>query len=234
MLQGETVAVKKLKVANAALGQTEMFIQRIQLTNRLESPYIVKIIGAAWFQPYDIMCIMEWMDGGDLRAKFSARTSATFRWHDKYDCIYHILQALAYLHSINLIHNDLKSRNILLDSTKLAKLMDVSTSQNFVGISVTTGVGTVRWMPPEAIHDRGHTSAVDIYSFGINLSEIDCHLVPFEDKVNPVTGEPLSELDIIMSLLRGTLQPTFTKQCPEWVHSMAMQCISYNPSDRQR
>ncbi|CAK4353544.1 unnamed protein product [Aphanomyces euteiches] len=118
------------------------------------------------------MCVMEWMDGGDLRGKMSATTSETFSWRAKYEIIYHIVEGLVHLHSMNVIHRDVKSRNIMLDSSKPAKLMDVSTSKDHIEVTMTFAVGTFRWMAPEVILDQAYTASADIYSFGTILLDL--------------------------------------------------------------
>ncbi|KAH9143594.1 hypothetical protein AeRB84_012387 [Aphanomyces euteiches] len=229
---GERVAIKKLRSHNATPFELKAFVQNIQLMSQFDSPFIVQFVGAAWTGPEDLMCVMEWMDGGDLRGKMSATTSETFSWRAKYEIIYHIVEGLVHLHSMNVIHRDVKSRNIMLDSSKPAKLMDVSTSKDHIEVTMTFAVGTFRWMAPEVILDQAYTASADIYSFGVVLSEIDTHQVPYQDKVHPATGRRLVDPSIILQVARGTLHPTFSQQCPEWIHSMAMQCLAFDPMKR--
>ncbi|CAK4076440.1 unnamed protein product [Aphanomyces euteiches] len=157
---------------NATPFELKAFVQNIQLMSQFDSPFIVQFVGAAWTGPEDLMCVMEWMDGGDLRGKMSATTSETFSWRAKYEIIYHIVEGLVHLHSMNVIHRDVKSRNIMLDSSKPAKLMDVSTSKDHIEVTMTFAVGTFRWMAPEVILDQAYTASADIYSFGTILLDL--------------------------------------------------------------
>ncbi|KAF0722481.1 hypothetical protein Ae201684_018390, partial [Aphanomyces euteiches] len=217
--QGSPVAIKKMHRHRATPTQLESFVREIQLMAQFDSPYIVSLIGAAWTRPSDLKCVMELMDGGDLR-------------DFKIDHIHSIVEALVYLHSLNIVHRDIKSRNVLLDSSKPAKLTDFGISKEDIPATMTVGVGTFRWMAPEVIQCQNYTVAADIYSFVMVLSEFDTHLIPYEDVTNSVNGEPLGDTLIMVQVVAGTLKPSFSHACPAWIRDLAMQCLSFNPSER--
>ncbi|KAF0689456.1 Aste57867_19091 [Aphanomyces stellatus] len=122
---GNTVAIKKLHTKSVTVTQLQSFIAEILLMSTFDSPYIVKLVGASWTQPIDIKCVMEYMDGGDLRHYLQAHNAVALTWADKLGHIAELAKALVYLHSMKIIHRDLKSHNILLDSTKGTKLTDL-------------------------------------------------------------------------------------------------------------
>ncbi|CAK4132757.1 unnamed protein product [Aphanomyces euteiches] len=230
--QGSPVAIKKMHRHRATPTQLESFVREIQLMAQFDSPYIVSLIGAAWTRPSDLKCVMELMDGGDLRDCLNATTSQTLSWRVKIDHIHSIVEALVYLHSLNIVHRDIKSRNVLLDSSKPAKLTDFGISKEDIPATMTVGVGTFRWMAPEVIQCQNYTVAADIYSFVMVLSEFDTHLIPYEDVTNSVNGEPLGDTLIMVQVVAGTLKPSFSHACPAWIRDLAMQCLSFNPSER--
>ncbi|CAK4960231.1 unnamed protein product [Aphanomyces euteiches] len=232
MYRGTHVTIKKLRQNNATPSKLKTFIQHIQLMATFDSPFIVQLVGAAWNHPRDLMCIMEWLDGGNLREYLNATTDEVFSWQAKYEIIHHLVEGLLYLHSMNVIHSDVKSRNVLLDSLKPAKLANVNTMEMSVEDTMIAQLATFRWMAPEVILDESYSSASDIYSFGVVLAELDTHRVPYRDIIHPESGERLTDTMIIEQVATGSLQPTFNSYCPEWILFMALQCLSYNPEDR--
>ncbi|KAF0684727.1 Aste57867_23313 [Aphanomyces stellatus] len=105
-------------------------------------------------------------------------------WQAKLECALSVAKALVYLKERQVIHRDLKSRNVLLDSDKGTKLADfgISRRHDEDEQSMTMGVGTYRWMAPEVLAFRHYTIAVDVFSFGVLLSELDTHQIPYSDK----------------------------------------------------
>ncbi|RHZ08803.1 hypothetical protein DYB31_005994 [Aphanomyces astaci] len=67
-----------------------------------------------------------------------------------------IAEGLVYLHSMDVIHRDLKSRNVLLDFQKA----------------------------PEILKENYYTVAADVYSFGMVITELDTHEIPYANKIN--------------------------------------------------
>ncbi|KAG9398231.1 hypothetical protein AC1031_022051 [Aphanomyces cochlioides] len=172
------------------------------------------------------------MDAGDLRDNLTTRTPDEFTWREKIHVMANIVDGLAYLHSLPVIHRDLKSRNVLMDSTKGAKLTDFGLSKEDTQETMTVGVGTYLWMAPEILQLNHYSVAADAYSFGMILSEMDSHKIPYADMTNRKNGKPLVDTAIMGMVIAATIKPAFSNTMPEWIRDMAMQCISSSPDER--
>jgi len=97
-----------------------------------------------------------------------------------------VVSAMAYLHSQNILHQDLKPDNLGFDSKGHLKLFDFGFSHEFHEKDkldddeyVVHGYGTQRYMAPEiALRKRCNLSA-DVFSFAILFWEIIALEVPF-------------------------------------------------------
>ncbi|KAF0696710.1 Aste57867_12564 [Aphanomyces stellatus] len=229
---GDAVAIKILHPNCISVAQLQSFVAEIQLMMQFDSPYIVQLVGACWTTPVNVQCVMEFMDGGDMRDYLACHRSEEISWAEKFAHIISIVEGLAYLHQMDVIHRDLKSKNIVLDSMKGTKLTDFGIAKEDAIQTMTLGVGTVRWMAPEVIYDKGYTVAADVYSFGIVLSEFDTHEIPYLHVLNAVNDQPMSDMNVSIQVATAGLRPTFSSNMPEWLRQIAVQCLAQNPDDR--
>ncbi|TMW69491.1 hypothetical protein Poli38472_001647 [Pythium oligandrum] len=233
--QHQLVASKRLKREQVDWNNTQRFIDEIKLVSRLDHPRIVSLIGVAWTIESDLQAFFEYMEGGDLRV-YVESPSAPRRWtHGKVQIAMDIVEALVYVHSFTppLVHRDLKSRNVLLDGQTRAKLSDFgvarfSSEQN----TMTAGVGTGRWLAPEVIAgSNDYDQSSDMFAFGIVLSELDTHGLPYED-IRGNGGNRIADVALLQMIAAGDVVPTFSTSCPSPIFRLAMLCLAFNRRER--
>ncbi|KAF1780269.1 Protein kinase-like domain [Phytophthora cactorum] len=118
----------------------------------------------------EVLLTRKYMDGGDVRTLLETRKIELSWKKEKISIAIDIAEALAYMHSRSpkIIHRDLKSRNVLLNSSMVAKLSDFGLSRNRTyEETLTAGVGTVRWTAPEVMLGDNYSEQADVYSFGV-------------------------------------------------------------------
>ncbi|KAF0715346.1 Aste57867_3423 [Aphanomyces stellatus] len=233
--RGTSVAMKKLLPTRASVTPAAMatFVSEILLMAKLESPFIVHFVGVSWYRKTEMTLVVEFMDSGDLRSLLDATTPATLILDTKLSIALSVIHALVYLHTLDMpiIHRDIKSRNVLLDSLKGTKVTDFGISRETSTDTMTMGIGTCRWMAPEILIDSHYSPAADVYSFGILLAELDMHILPYSDQVN-ASGVMLTGAAIMGRVLQGNIQPTFSTRFPPALLALAQSCLAFNPDDR--
>ncbi|DBA01885.1 TPA: hypothetical protein N0F65_006033 [Lagenidium giganteum] len=175
------------------------------------------------------------MARGDLRTWLTDATVPK-RWTvEKVHIAADIIEALLYVHSFQpaLVHRDLKSRNVLLANDMHAKLCDFGIARfKSTQQTMTIAMGTGLWIAPEIIAcRRDYDQFADIYSFGVVLSELDTHQLPYEDVKAP-NGDPLPEFGIMYRVGEGSLRPSFSPHCPSPILDLANRCLSFDPTNR--
>ncbi|EIN05528.1 kinase-like protein, partial [Punctularia strigosozonata HHB-11173 SS5] len=90
-----------------------------------------------------------------------------------------ILRGIQYLHSVLVIHCNLKASNILVDSTGTCKISDFASSKRFGDFQRERTASSlpdfaIFWMAPEVVRSggRGYSYGADIWSFGCTVLEM--------------------------------------------------------------
>lgn len=224
----DLVAVKKL--LSFEQEAVSNFIAELNLLASLSHPRITNLVGACWDDSLgDLQIVTEYMDMGDLLTVLRQKSPTDFKWEGNKGmyCI-QICEAVYYLHGLQpaLIHRDIKSRNVLIDSQKGAKLSDFGESrERTVARTMTAGVGTARWVAPEIVLGYDYSELADIYSLGVLFTELDTHKIPFE-------GMDLEEATIVSQVAVGKLRPTVSDSCPEVIRQLAHECLQFDPAMR--
>lgn len=239
MYKGQVVAIKKLLPATRKdLKHIEAFFAEVKLMIALEHTRIVTFIGVAWDSLSDVCVLSEFMDGGDLRTllmRFEVQEQRPRGFdHDKVQIALHVVHALTYLHSLMpiVLHRDLKSKNILLDSQLNAKLTDFGVSREQSDATMTAGVGTSLWMAPEVMMGDKYDEKSDIFSFGVVLSELDSHLLPYAHAKHADSGHKLTDTAILQLVSMGKLRVAFSEHVLPELRELGEACVVVEPSDR--
>lgn len=88
--------------------------------------------------------------------------------------------ALAYLHSKNIIHRDIKPENLLMDLKGDLKVADFGWSVHAPTTRRTTMCGTLQYLAPEMVEKTEHDETVDLWSLGVLIYEFLYGAPPFE------------------------------------------------------
>jgi serine/threonine protein kinase len=79
-----------------------------------------------------------------------------------------VLGGIIYLKNKNVLHRDLKPKNILLDSRGRAKICDFGLAiQVGPNERLYDGCGTLNYRAPETLDSQGYGIAVDIWSVNV-------------------------------------------------------------------
>lgn len=87
-----------------------------------------------------------------------------------------LLEALAHIHDVGILHRDVKPANIIIEPEGTAKLIDFGIALPRDATSLTsTGLvlGTERYAAPEVMEGRPATERSDLYSLGVVLGKCD-------------------------------------------------------------
>jgi serine/threonine protein kinase len=217
----EQVAVKILHKRALTQPELESFRREIYALSVLNHPSLLQFKGYTEESPFFI--ITEYMENGslfDLIRSKPALLTPTIRSAIAYD----VATGLAYLHAKGIIHRDMKSLNVLLDSRCKAKICDFGMIRTKSAAPMTGLIGTAHWMAPEVLMSApDYDCRVDVYSFGIFMWELLTGQGPYRS---------MKQADITLGIMSGTLRPPIPADCPDPVRDLIEVCWAQDPAHR--
>ncbi|KFK35983.1 hypothetical protein AALP_AA4G063000 [Arabis alpina] len=172
---GLVAAVKRM---NKSSEQSKHdFCREIELLAKLHHRNLVALKGFC-IEKKERFLIYDYMENGSLKDHLHSTEKAPLSWGTRMKIAIDVANALEYLHFYcdpPLCHRDIKSSNILLDETFVAKLSDFGLAHTFRDGSVSfEPVNTdIRGTPdPEYVVTEELTEKSDVYSYGVLLLEI--------------------------------------------------------------
>ncbi|XP_044475348.1 serine/threonine-protein kinase STY46-like isoform X4 [Mangifera indica] len=175
---GQDVAVKILLSEHLHDALKDEFAQEVAILRQVQHRNIVRFIGACTKSPH--LCVVtEYMPGGSLY-DYLHKNYNVLKLSQLLRFAIDVCKGMDYLHQKNIIHRDLKTANLLMDSQKVVKVADfgVARFQSQGGV-MTAETGTYRWMAPEVINHQQYDQKADIFSFAIVLWELVTAKVPY-------------------------------------------------------
>mmetsp|Transcript_33895 Transcript_33895/g.73064 ORF Transcript_33895/g.73064 Transcript_33895/m.73064 type:complete len:244 (-) Transcript_33895:103-834(-) len=138
-------------------------------------------------------------------------------------------RGMHYLHSGNLLHRDLKSKNVLVDSSWNAKVSDFGATTADATVHTASILGTLLWCAPELFSRTGqYDQSADVYSFGIVMWEVWSRRDPYACNSDMPKGWAI--LGYIQSgnrpLLPSDLSP------PLWYRDLYQDCWAGDATSR--
>ena len=177
---GRTVALKVMlpQYANDKTFAAR-FRQEAQAAANLSSPYIVNIYD--WGKDDDsYYIVMEYVRGTDLKSAIQQR--GTIHHRKVAEIASQVCSALSVAHSYDIIHRDIKSANIMVQTDGNIKVMDFGIAQagNSSMTQDSSVLGTAHYVSPEQAQGHALTPASDLYSLGIVMYEAATGQLPFD------------------------------------------------------
>lgn len=206
-MTGELMAVKQVELPNSASTinnaaleakkntMVEALKREISLLKDLKHKNIVQYFGSST-ESSTLNIFLEYIPGGSIAKMLVDYGSLTEGLVASF--VQQTLVGLAYLHSKDIIHRDIKGANVLVDNHGIVKISDFGISKRVQDsksllVSNSTGSasgvrrgaagllgtnnrvslqGSVFWMAPEVVRQTAYTRKADIWSLGCLIVEM--------------------------------------------------------------
>ncbi|KAF2460247.1 Ste11-type MAPKK kinase [Lineolata rhizophorae] len=186
---GELMAVKQVEMPSTSGSQldakknsmVEALKHEIALLRDLKHPNIVQYLGSNSDDTH-LNIFLEYVPGGSVATMLVNYGPLGESLISNF--VRQILTGLAYLHSKDIIHRDIKGANILVDNKGAVKISDFGISKRVDPSILQQGnpkkaagprvsmQGSVFWMAPEVVKQTAYTRKADIWSLGCLIVEM--------------------------------------------------------------
>ncbi|WVN89329.1 uncharacterized protein L203_104551 [Cryptococcus depauperatus CBS 7841] len=237
---GDMMAVKQVELPVSEIdrndqrqqGMVKALRDEIELLKGLEHKNIVAYLGYETSPEY-LSIFLEYVPGGTIASIYRTPNQARFEPQLVRFFTEQILEGLAYLHSKNIWHRDLKGDNILVDGQGICKISDFGISKQTADAYDSAGQatamkGSVFWMAPEVLqssNEQSYSGKVDIWSLGCVVIEM-------------WTGQrPWGDMEVIAAMFELFSKRSRPPLPPDIILSPVAldflnQCLATNPHDR--
>jgi serine/threonine protein kinase len=180
-----------------------MFFNEARIAGMLDNKFILSVYDAG-VEGDLLYLVMEYIKGGSTLKDFCT-PDKLLPIPKVIELIYKCCRGLAYAHSRDVIHRDIKPTNILLTEDTDVRIADFGIAQLLKGgdTQVVGVIGSPLYMSPEQISGKALTNQTDIYSLGVVLFELLTGQLPFQADTFPALYQKiLHEEPPLLSALR--------------------------------
>ncbi|KAK9193064.1 hypothetical protein WN944_003760 [Citrus x changshan-huyou] len=236
---GKVVALKKLHHSET---EDSAFVKSFQNEARVLSTVrhrnIVKLYGFCLHKRC-MFLIYEYMERGSLFCVLRNDDEAIeLNWTKRLNIVKSVAHALSYLHhdcTPSIVHRDISSNNILLDSNLEAFVADFGTARllHVDSSNRTLRAGTYGYIAPELAYTMVVTEKCDVYGFGVVALEILMGTHPGEllSSLSSSSGPKIMLIDVLDQRLSPPVNQKIVQDII-LVSTIAFACLCSQPKSR--
>jgi serine/threonine protein kinase/Tfp pilus assembly protein PilF len=173
----------------------------------------------------ELCIVLEYVEGKELKDVIDGNDLTT---DEKVEISADIAEGIKAAHQKGIVHRDIKSRNIMVDSSNGVKIMDFGLAQlegSDQPKSSNTTAGTTAYMSPEQLRGEEADARSDIWSYGVVLYELFTGKLPFQG---------MHEAAIMYSITEEDPLPidSESSEIPEYIRQIINRCLQKNPEER--
>jgi calcium-dependent protein kinase len=189
-ITGEHHAIKSIRKRDNPHVKASWIVREIALLSEMKHDNIIHLKDVFEDDEY-VHIVTNLCTGGELFDKIiqHSEDSCFIEEHKAARIIYQVLNAVAYMHTKNIVNRDIKPENILFESTNedsTVKIIDFGLSRKHnvhTEKPMTAFVGTPYYIAPEVLKKK-YTKSCDLWSIGVIAYALLCGYPPFNGPDN--------------------------------------------------
>jgi len=203
----------------------DMFVHEEWIGRRIDNNHVLKIVEQTRTRHF-LYYVTEYIEGQTLRHWMSDNPQPSI--HDVRGIIRQLARGLRAFHKKEMIHQDLKPENIIIDTQGTVKIIDFG-STKVAGIEEISSpvhrlalLGTQHYTAPEYLLGQTPSYLSDAFSLGVITYEMLTGKLPFGEKYGEKALSKLHYKPIV----------DINKDTPLWVDGAIKKILNKNPINR--
>jgi serine/threonine protein phosphatase PrpC len=206
----------------------EQFLAEEWVARRIDSPYVLRAHERSGAQNY-LYVVTEYIEGQTLTQWMRDNPRAGFS--RVRTIVEQIGKALRAFHRQDMLHQDVRPANVMIDSVGTAKLIDfgavrVAGISEGVGTEAESVLGTQQYSAPEYFMGEGGSSRSDVFSLAVIAYQMLTGQLPY--------GPESSQVRNRAGLNRLKYEPVYNynRSCPAWIDGALRKALHPYPERR--
>ena len=219
----EEYALKEVSLKALKKREREDAVNEVRVLASIKHRNILRYC-EAFLEGSNLYIVTEYAKGGDLHGKIKRYTAKRKSLAEKtvWTYLLQLCSGLETLHKINIMHRDLKPKNIFLTAHNQIRLGDLGCAKVMKAGMARTQIGTPYYMSPEIWEHKSYNAASDIWALGCIVFEMCSGRPPF--LANDMQG--------LARKVRFNASPTIGSAYSRDLASLVKRMLSKDPRNR--
>ncbi|KAK7345941.1 hypothetical protein VNO77_16557 [Canavalia gladiata] len=237
LIDGQLFAIKKMKW-NA--------YEELKILQKVNHGNLVKLEGFCIDQEEaNCYLVYEYVENGSLYSWLHEDKNEKLSWKTRLRVAIDIANGLLYIHEHTrprVVHKDIKSTNILLDSNMRAKIANFGLAKSGMNAITMHIVGTQGYIAPEYLADGVVSTKMDVFSFGVVLLELISGKEAIDEEGNLLSASAIKTFEVDNEqekarrvkewLDKAIFKETCSMESLMGILTVAIACLHKDPSKR--
>ncbi len=207
----------------------ERFLMEDWIAQRIANPHVVRAAGRGHARKF-LYTVSEYVEGQTLHQWMIDNPRPALETVRGF--VEQIANGLQAFHRLEMLHQDLRPKNVMVDGTGTAKIIDFGSTrvagiaENALPLAQAEMLGTLQYMAPEYFLGEGGDERSDLFSLGVIAYQMLSGRLPYGAEVSRARTRAAQRQLRYQSVLADD------REIPAWIDAVLRRAVHPDPARR--